>query len=250
MEKFKSGLHKKVSAIFDGMPIRQDNGNLPQAHTSAPAFIKEQHDEVCVKPAILSPVPPPPPAPSHQQSPLPANVPLTKRSRPDNIAKPSKQIPWQQIWKKISGKLFADKSGADANRQKVMVVLIPVLFIILIIVLTQVLSGPASSKATAAQNISVAGAATVSNDKVNWQIPAQYPANMRDPMQKGSGSPTQGGELAVKGILYSQDKSSAIIGSLIVHEGEKVSGATVLNINKDSVDFEMDGKKWTQQIQK
>ena len=60
----------------------------------------------------------------------------------------------------------------------------------------------------------------------------------------------QDGELAVRGILYSQDKPSAVIGNQIVHEGEKVSGATIQKINKDSVEFELDGKKWTQQIQK
>ena len=260
MEKFKAGLHKKISAIFDGVPMRQNDGDSQPAHTSIPAFVREQNDlprradgtagEVHAKPVVSSPASPS--VPKHQQSPQPANAPLPKRFKPVGIVKPSKQIPLQQIWQRISGKLFAAKPGVDANRQKVMVILMPVLFIGLIIVLIRVLSGPAP-KAAVAQSVSVANAATAATDKVDWQIPAPYPANLRDPMQKGSGSSApgaQGGELAVKGILYSQDKPSAVIGSQIVHEGEKVSGATVQKINKDSVEFELDGKKWIQQIQK
>lgn len=245
MAKFKAGLHKKISSIFDGVPMQQNDGDLQPAHTSIPAFVKEQDDEVSAKPVILSPASPSVPKPQQ-----PPNAPLPKRSRPDSIVKPSKQILWQQIWQKISGKLFAAKPGVDANKQKVMVILIPVLFIVLIIVLTQVLGGTAP-KATMAQNVFVAKAATAFTDKVDWQIPAPYPTTLRDPMQKGSGgSSAQGGELAVRGILYSQDKPSAVIGSQIVHEGGKVYGATIQKINKDSVDFEMNGKKWTQQIQK
>jgi hypothetical protein len=250
MEKFKAGLHKKISAIFDGVPMQQNDGDSQPAHTSVPAFIKEQDDEVRAKPVISSPASPSVPKP--WQSPQPANAPLPKRSKPVDIVKPSKQIPLQQIWQRISGKFFAAKPGVDVNRQKVMVILIPVLFIVLIIVLTKVLSGPVP-KTAVAQSGSVAQAAAALPDKVDWQIPKPYPATMRDPMQKGSGSlvpGAQGGELAVKGILYSQDKPSAVVGSQIVHEGEKVSGATVQKINKDSVEFEMDGKKWTQQIQK
>jgi len=250
MEKFKAGLHKKISAIFDGVPMRQNDGDSQPVYTSIPAFVKEQNDEVHPKPAVSSPAPPSVLKP--QQSPQPSNVPLPKHSKPVDIVKPSIPIPLLQIWQKISGKLFAAKPGVDANKQKVMVILMPVLFIVLIIVLTQVLSGPAP-KAAVAQNGSAANAAAALPDKVDWQIPAPYLATMRDPMQKGAGlsvTGAQDGELAVRGILYSQDKPSAVIGSQIVHQGEKVSGVTVQKINKDSVEFELDGKKWTQQIQK
>jgi hypothetical protein len=54
--------------------------------------------------------------------------------------------------------------------------------------------------------------------------------------------------LTIKSIVYSEDNPSAVIGSRIVHEGEKVLGATVVKINKDSVEFEAGGKKWKQNI--
>jgi hypothetical protein len=72
-------------------------------------------------------------------------------------------------------------------------------------------------------------------------------------MQFGSvtvGQAEAGGLIAVKGIVYSKDNPSAVIGSQIVHEGDKVSGATIVKINEKSVDFEMNGKKWTQKVQR
>jgi uncharacterized membrane protein len=54
-------------------------------------------------------------------------------------------------------------------------------------------------------------------------------------------------EVALKGILYSEDNSSALIGETIVAEGDIIDGVKVVKINKDSVEFEKDGEKWTQQ---
>jgi hypothetical protein len=39
------------------------------------------------------------------------------------------------------------------------------------------------------------------------------------------------------------------VGIEIVHVGSKVAGATVTKINKDDVEFEINGKKWTQKVQ-
>jgi hypothetical protein len=53
-------------------------------------------------------------------------------------------------------------------------------------------------------------------------------------------------EVALKGILYSEDNSSALIGETIVAEGDIIDGVKVVKINKDTVEFEKDGEKWTQ----
>jgi len=53
-------------------------------------------------------------------------------------------------------------------------------------------------------------------------------------------------KVALKGILYSEDKPSALIGEKIVTEGDIVNGVKVIKINKDTVEFEKDGVKWTQ----
>jgi len=57
------------------------------------------------------------------------------------------------------------------------------------------------------------------------------------------------GQLIVKGILVSIDRSSAVVDTQIVYEGDKVSGATIVKINKSSVEFEKDGKRWEQGVQ-
>lgn len=53
----------------------------------------------------------------------------------------------------------------------------------------------------------------------------------------------------VTGILHSKDKPSAVIGYRIVHEKETIRGVEIVKIHKDKVEFEKDGKRWTQTIQ-
>lgn len=53
----------------------------------------------------------------------------------------------------------------------------------------------------------------------------------------------------VTGILYSNDRPAAIIGYRIVHEGETIRDVEVVKIHKDKVEFEKDGRRWTQTIQ-
>lgn len=48
-----------------------------------------------------------------------------------------------------------------------------------------------------------------------------------------------GGSLRVKGILHDKDNSSALVNKRIVREGDEISGATVIKINRDSVEFEV-----------
>ena len=53
----------------------------------------------------------------------------------------------------------------------------------------------------------------------------------------------------VTGIMYSQNRPSALIGNrIIVHEGEIVHGVKVLEIHKDKVLFEKDSVTWAQAI--
>ena len=53
-------------------------------------------------------------------------------------------------------------------------------------------------------------------------------------------------EVALKGILYSEDNPLAIIDGKIVKEGAIIDGIKVVKIHKDRVEFEKDGEKWTQ----
>jgi len=310
----KSGLQRKISAIFDGVPMPKGK----DAEPSSGVYITKPKSPVCVPPKPIAPespiitpattstitltpetlapakpvstpatktpsVPTPPvPVPVTKKSPTPASltpilsrsalsdltvktppaqepqqvvefqpkVTTTRRLKADKTTKTSMQTKWQQTWQGIKDKLFTPKSGVSPSRQITMAILIPVLFIVLVVAFVRVLKTP-SSKTTGPSSFETTAAAG-SADKSSWKIPDPYPTDLRDPMQFGSLSSIQveDGGLIVNAIVYSKDKPSAIIANQIVHEGDKVSGATVIKINKDSVEFEMNGKKLTQSIKK
>lgn len=62
------------------------------------------------------------------------------------------------------------------------------------------------------------------------------------------GDTRQRPRLVVKGIAYSKSNASALIGGEVVHEGDTVSGAQVVKITRDTVEFEMNGTTWTQGV--
>jgi len=242
----KVGLQKKVSSIFTGVPIPKDNG--AQQPSGAPALERSNY----APPSHLSGTTEKPQQPPVQPPPKAAPA---KQPKPDVTVKTAKQIPWQQALERIKTKLFTPKPGVSSKRQKTMMILVPLLFLIMIFAFTRVLSSP-SPKITGAQSFrpskAIAGSNNESNNEIDWQIPELYPTTLRDPMQFGSVTTTQDGtgKLIVKGIVYSENNPSAVIGNQIVHEGEKVLGATIVKINKDSVEFEMNGKRWTQKVQR
>jgi len=163
----------------------------------------------------------------------------------------------RNFWQQITDKLFTPKPGVSATRQKVMVVMVPIFFIALIFIIRQVF-GTNARKTEAAVESNVPGVAAVdSKSKVDWEIPPLYPTTLRDPEQLGHVETEQNEietreliKLDVKSVLYSEDNPSAVIGGRIVHEGEKIRDVTIVKINRDSVEFEMNGKKWTQKVRR
>jgi hypothetical protein len=142
-----------------------------------------------------------------------------------------------------------------------MLVLVPVLIVAFIFVVSPLLLPPKKVPKTtqAKPPTTVAGAST----EIKWEIPPPYPETLHDPMQSVAPAtvpvttepeikevePVKPQNPVVKGILYSADNPAAIIGTQIVHAGDKISGATVIKINKGSVEFEVDGKKWEQNVE-
>jgi hypothetical protein len=157
----------------------------------------------------------------------------------------------------IKDRLFAPRPDVGATRQKAMVVLAPVLFIVMVLMLIKVFSSPSRTIAEPAE-VKPVNTIDASVYEIDWEIPAPYPTTYRDPMRPGSTITTQTnterletgriGRLIVKSIVYSEDNPSAVIGSRIVHEGEEVLGATVVKINRDSVEFEAGEKRWKQNV--
>ena len=52
----------------------------------------------------------------------------------------------------------------------------------------------------------------------------------------------------VKGILCVPGSSSAVIDTQIVYEGESIYGVKVVNIERSTVEFEKNGKRWKQRV--
>ncbi len=264
MAKSKAGLHKKVSSIFDGVLRESNDAALSPPHVLVPKRPEDEprskHKEEGLEPpapakqpaqsCMTTLEPQEPTKPSLEAAPPePPKATRPKQPKVGAVIKIAKQIPWRECWHKIESKFFAPRPGVDVKRQKLMAVLIPVMVVILIFVFSWALRTPSRVKATAPV-LKLSKAVAVSNNKIDWQIPTPYPATLRDPMQFGSATATQAGtgRLIVKGIVLSGDKSSAIIDNQIVREGEKILGATVVKINKDSVEFEKNGKSWKQRV--
>lgn len=264
MAKRRAGLHKAIASIFDGVPIPKSNGTPQPPLAPKPKRMGHERHSTANKWRLETTV-----TKGQKPSAAVASAPAPKREQP--MQAPPKAAPTQQvkaattrrraeenvlqkIWQQIESKLLAPKSGGNTAKQKAMMILMPVLFIVLIIVLVKVF-GTTPRKTIGAPKrtgASIAGAGT--KNLIDWEIPEPYPTTLRDPMQLGlrTTSQIETEKIVVTGILRSDDDpsaSSASIGKEIVHEGEKIFGATVVKINKDSVEFEMNGKRWTQKVQ-
>jgi len=253
MPKHKAGLHKGVSSIFTGVPIPK--------HTDG-----EQKSSTATKePADYGP-------PSHlsgktveapQPRKSPPKAPPTEKPKADEKKAAKVQMPveikpagpsaLEQVVQRIKDKLFAPKPGVSPARQKAMVVLVPVMFIGMALAFYKVLGG-GPGETTEPKIFKPSNVAAAATSTIDWQIPEAYPTTLRDPMQFVSVAtptvtPDEPEKITIKGILYSEENPSVIIGIEILHEGDKVSGATIVKINEDSVEFEMNGKRWTQKVQ-
>jgi hypothetical protein len=74
----------------------------------------------------------------------------------------------------------------------------------------------------------------------------QLEKQMKDNLSEAQPAAIHG---VITGILYSADKPSAVIDGKIVHQGDSISGVTVVEISKDKVAFAKNGKKWQQTVQ-
>lgn len=255
MSKHRTGLQKQISAIFDGVPLPKNDDTQQPSSAPVPDHPDCPSDEPLAPSHFTTTVPQPEdPAPlqpkPEEPSGLEPKAAPPERTKPAAVAKAKGPSQWQQSLQRIKGKLFASKPGVKTARNKTMVILVPVLVVVFIFVLVQVF-GTGTRKAGRTNKLSQTKGVVASGDKINWQIPAEWPKTLRDPMQFGStASQAVASNLIVRGIVASEDDPAALVGSQIVREGDELLGATVLTINKDSVEFEMNGKKWKQKVQR
>ncbi len=101
---------------------------------------------------------------------------------------------------------------------------------------------------------------------IQWTLPEPYPSDLRDPMVRIVEEPIElpdpepvadpepeivvdePPELPVKGIVYSEDRPSVIIGTGVYFVGDVVEGVTIVAIGRDEVEFKKDEKRWSTKL--
>jgi hypothetical protein len=142
-----------------------------------------------------------------------------------------------------------------------MAALVPVLAVILVLVLHR--SATLGAVVAAESPDVTTPAAEPPEVQIRWETPPEYWISGRDPM-KTAASPTQAtrwpsvmtsldvrNHLEIRGVLCGKDRSTALIGNLLVHAGDEVPGVAglrVSSIDESGVEFELAGKKWKQSI--
>jgi len=236
----KSGLHKQIAFIFEGDPT-------PDSAAKEPLTMKKQavsQEKSTSKATDVS-----------------GGGALTPDRRVSRI-KPAPRVPLAtepnglQKLGRWSLKKKPQSADASANRrQKTMTLMVGVLSVVFLGVMVFSFGGIGETNAASVRAASTpAAAATPQFDPKSWVFPDPLPEQMRNPLviPKAQLAPaadeTTPGMMEVSGIVYSEKRPSVIIDGEVVLEGQLVKGVTVLKITRGAVEFEKDGKRWTQRI--
>ncbi|OHB83473.1 MAG: hypothetical protein A2Z38_02055 [Planctomycetes bacterium RBG_19FT_COMBO_48_8] len=165
------------------------------------------------------------------------------------------------LWQQIKDKLFTPKPGSSPTKQKAMIIMVPILAIIMIFAFRQILSKPPrKTKGAGIEDAPVVVTNVDSSHEIDWKIPEAISVIPRDPIKLPGETDAQNAEqnetankpkeevIIVRAIVYSNDKPSALIGTKIVYVGDKVNDATIVKINRDSIEFEKDENRWVQKV--
>jgi hypothetical protein len=264
----KSGLHKQISSIFDGVPV-PSNGALSEDTEVLEELMEPAALDVSEADATQET--PPQTSGSSLVKRLTADpsececdpLPVVQVGRPMPTSKPeivakSSMVP--SFSKQIKKAVFGAHSQLDA-RQKKTGVLVGILSIVFGVVLFVSLGGVGQTQATAANAADSDSATSTQVTKKTaqeWQRPEPLPQSLRNAtspvvMHSGTtqtGATTENGALTVKGIVFSKNKPSAIINNEILSEGQTFNGITITKITKETVEFETNEKRWTQTVQR
>ena len=169
---------------------------------------------------------------------------------------------------------LSEAAPAYSIRQKAMFFFMTILFVgfglaVVRAVNPSLLTGPTPVK-TEPQTVKLAVAVARS---IQWNIPESYPLDLPDPMERFIAKPQLDPQLhlpfdpqtdpqtdpqpepspkdliVIKGILYSDDRPSVIIGEEILSEGDLVEGAIIKKINRNHVVFEWKDQTWSGQLE-
>ncbi len=78
----------------------------------------------------------------------------------------------------------------------------------------------------------------ITTDNLIYKLWTKYPLTSKSP-QKG----------IVNGILFDEENPAALIDNQLVHEGDTIGGVNVVRISPEKIQFEKNGRVWTQRVQ-
>ena len=247
MAKKRTGLQSDIAGIFSGVPVPKKGG--PSSKSGGPA--PKPGGSVTPKPVAPQPQIPVAPTPKRPVEPLPA-APRPKVTEVKVPKQKTRQIP-KKISRRRKDKLFASKAGVSSSRQKMSIILFALFSVALVIVLARpYLTSRINPATSRADGKTETGNSTRANIEIDWPVPPVYSTELRDPMELGSRRQIRietPDDLVVRGITYSEDRKFAVIGTQTMQEGDTILGATIVEIKPNSVLFERDGKRWTQEVE-
>jgi hypothetical protein len=260
----KSGLHKQISSIFDGVSVPANTAAPETSEAAEESAASVTPDTESVQPAT-------------QNSDASLAKPMDKRdletkndrapvvqvgrpmptSKPKGVSKPKTK---SDLLPKIKKTIFGTDTSLDP-RQKKTGILVGILSVVFAVVLFLSLGGVGKTQAIGASNTHSEQATQVSKPKrvaEEWTRPDPLPQNLRNATAPATVriEPSQtdvvdaAGGLIVKGIVFSENKPSAIINNQIFSEGQTVDGAIIIEITKESVEFEANDQRWKQFVQR
>ncbi|MFC1792758.1 hypothetical protein ACFL3Q_04145 [Planctomycetota bacterium] len=253
LDKNKAGLQKKVSSVFKGVPVPQNNDT--QQSSGTPAL--NQTPDVSQKPVSADKqisqnslikklnqtedlsdtaeqnkdanVLPKPTSTNRMPQTSPINkLPQPKESlkqtatatQPENS--PFIEETSDGLLQQIKNKLFTPKPGSSPAKQKAMVIMVPVLAIIMIFVFRQVLSkAPSQTEGAGTDDAPVVVANADTGDEIDWKIPEPIAIITRDPIKLPDESNTQNTEQG--NGTTGNDTTGTIIVRDIVYSRDKPS---------------------------
>ncbi|MHC4751568.1 MAG: hypothetical protein ACYTFW_17060 [Planctomycetota bacterium] len=163
----------------------------------------------------------------------------------------AREIP-SKVSRRRKEKVFVPKTAVKPKRQTTSIVLVIFLSIVLVFVLVRPFSmfrrNTTTPNVPGPTNVIMPAKADI---EIPWTDPPIYPADLRDPMVLASQKQiiTETHDLVVKGISYSEDRRYAVIGIQTLQEGDVIFDTTIIKINPNNVEFEKDGKRWTQEVE-
>jgi hypothetical protein len=249
LDKNKAGLQKKVSSVFKGVPVPQNNGARQSSGTPAPnhtpdappkpvsadrqvaqnSLIKklnqpEDSPDAAEQSQTANAIPKPTSTDQMPQRPLTNKLPQpTEPLKQTETATEPESGPFIEetgdgLWQQIKNKLFTPKPGSNPTRQKAMVIMVPVLAIIMIFAFRQVLSkAPRKTKGAGTDDAPVVVANPDSGHEIDWKIPEPITIIKRDPIKLPDESNTQSGNRNTEqnGTADTQTQGAVIIRDIV-----------------------------------